>query len=130
MPHLMIRRALLLCAAVILAASVHSASAQAPLGTANPATTTPPAIPPRSTLVAPPSPTATPVQSTPAPQVATQGPDDAPAVSVPAGWGLCQCISDTKILDFSCPGSAAGCQSQCGGNYSFVPDAQCRTVSR
>jgi hypothetical protein len=43
----------------------------------------------------------------------------------PASLGLCQCIADFNSLDFTCPGSVAACQSSCGANYSYVPDAQC-----
>ena len=42
------------------------------------------------------------------------------------GTGLCQCIADTQKLDFSCPGSPQACQSACGAQYSFKPDALCR----
>jgi len=33
-------------------------------------------------------------------------------------------------MEFSCPGSAAACESTCGKLYSFVPTAQCRTVQQ
>jgi hypothetical protein len=47
------------------------------------------------------------------------------ATAPPAPLGLCQCIADFNSLDFTCPGSVAACQSSCGTNYSYVPDAQC-----
>jgi hypothetical protein len=40
--------------------------------------------------------------------------------------GLCQCISDRKKLDFSCPGSAQACQSDCGQRFAFSPQVECR----
>ena len=51
-----------------------------------------------------------------------------PQVAVNPGWGLCQCISaaNDNTLGFTCPGSAQACQSTCGTNYSFKPDAACR----
>jgi hypothetical protein len=57
-------------------------------------------------------------------QVAAQ---PAPAQTpMPGPLGLCQCLSDVKNLDFTCPGSAEACESSCGRNYSYVPTAQCR----
>jgi len=47
------------------------------------------------------------------------------AATASAPLGLCQCIADFNSLDFTCPGSVAACQSSCGTNYSYVPDAQC-----
>ena len=53
-----------------------------------------------------------------------------PAASIPVGGplGLCQCISDVKNLDFTCRGSAQACQSACGQNFSFKPDAVCHSA--
>ena len=56
-------------------------------------------------------------------QIVAQGAGSAPAMST--GWGLCQCISDFKNLEFHCPGSADACQSTCGAQFSFKPDARC-----
>jgi|HubBroStandDraft_6_1064221.scaffolds.fasta_scaffold45097_2 hypothetical protein len=55
-----------------------------------------------------------------------------PAVAVSPGWGLCQCIGSAKDsdLDFSCPGSPQACQSTCGNQYSFKPDAACRRAAQ
>ncbi|MBV9551163.1 MAG: hypothetical protein JO032_00080 [Alphaproteobacteria bacterium] len=63
----------------------------------------------------------------PAPASALANPPGAAAqaVAIPAGYGLCQCIGNFKNLQMSCPGSAEGCQAQCGNRYSFVPTAQC-----
>jgi hypothetical protein len=108
-------------ALVLIATLGRTASAQLVPGAEAPATHPP-------TIVIPP--TQPPSMQAPAPQppaAQVAGPAlDTPAVAVPAGWGLCQCISDTKALDFSCPGSAAGCQASCGGRYSYVPTAQCK----
>jgi len=66
---------------------------------------------------------------TPAPdasQPQDQNAMGAPQVAVAQGWGLCQCIADTQKLDFICPGSPQACQSACGAQFSFKPDALCR----
>jgi hypothetical protein len=53
-----------------------------------------------------------------------------PATPAFGPLGLCQCISDFNSLDFTCPGSAAACQSSCGTKYSYVPSAQCRAAGQ
>jgi hypothetical protein len=88
-----------------------AAQAPAPLTKAPPLV--PAAIPPASTA---PAPAATP-------------PAAAPMVPVAADWGLCQCIGDKQNLDFTCPGSADACQSACGKQFSFKPDARCRQTA-
>jgi hypothetical protein len=117
------RRCLLPLALTLLLIAILARTAPAQLvpGAEAPATHPP-------TIVIPP--TQPPSMQAPAPQppaAQVAGPAlDTPAAVVPAGWGLCQCISDTKALDFSCPGSAAGCQASCGGHYSYMPTAQCK----
>ncbi len=111
-----------LALAMMLAATLMgTAAAQLVPGAESPATHPP------TRLIPPAQP---PSMQAPAPQqppTQIAGPAaSASANGLPAGWGLCQCISDTKRLDFTCPGSAAACQASCGGNYSFVPTAQCK----
>jgi hypothetical protein len=97
----------------------------------------PGAQPPTMQVAAPPlAPAASPAPApamTPAPVMApaptatlAPAPGDTPPVALQAGFGLCQCVSDTEKLDFSCPGSPQACQTACGAQFSFKPDALCR----
>ena len=90
--------AILLCAGAVAAAQQAAAPA-APAPPAAPAAAAPPGAP----VAIPP---------------AAEAP---PTVKL----GLCQCITDKKGLDFSCPGSAQACQAACGQKYSYAPLAQC-----
>ena len=101
--HRLVRSvALLLAFVLLLPVFVLGASAQLVPGAQPPANQAP--LPPPGT---PPAPAAT------------------PAPTLPAGYGLCQCISDKQRLEFICPGSAQACQSACGDRFSFKPDAMC-----
>jgi hypothetical protein len=118
-----------LWAALFLAVSLSAAVAQTLV---QPGQTTRPLVPPAG-----PTPVQTQTQPGPTPTLVTPpGPTPtqivAGPVSTPASalYGLCQCLSDINNLDFTCPGSAAACQSNCGGNYSYVPDAQCRAAGQ
>jgi hypothetical protein len=99
--------------AVALAAPTPRASAQTQPASAPASQLPPAAIPPA--MQTPPLSGAPP---------ASQTADVNPAVSI--GDGLCQCVAQTNKLDFSCPGSVQACQSACGTQYSFKPDARCR----
>jgi len=71
----------------------------------------------------------TPVTAGTAAGAAVTAPVTAPAPRAAAAsgtLGLCQCISDRKKLDFSCPGSAQACQSDCGQRFAFSPQVECR----
>jgi hypothetical protein len=59
----------------------------------------------------------------PPPNAAAQTADVSPVV--PTGGGLCQCVAQTDKLQFSCPGSVQACETACGKQYSFKPDATC-----
>lgn len=61
--------------------------------------------------------------------LAAAPPAEASMPPVPVDWGLCQCIGDKQNLDFTCPGSADACRSACGAQFSFKPDARCRTAA-
>jgi hypothetical protein len=114
---------------LIVAASVHGAAAQQLLTGAQPPTArgAPPLATPQprpgptpfSPQTPAPAQTAVPAQTSPPAQTATLAPSS-------TGFGLCQCIGDANKLNFSCPGSVAACQSACGAQYSFKPDALCR----
>jgi hypothetical protein len=106
-------------ALMLAAALAGTAAAQLVPGAQSPATHPP------TKLIPPAQPPSMQAPAPPPTQIAGPSPDAA-ATGLPAGWGLCQCISDTKRLDFTCPGSAAACQASCGGHYSFVPTAQCK----
>jgi hypothetical protein len=70
-----------------------------------------------------------PVTQPAAPISVAQAPALAPAAT-PQRTGLCQCISDFKNLDFTCPGSAEACASQCGRLYAYRPDALCTSAGQ
>jgi hypothetical protein len=108
MPCGLIRVYLVPLAVALLIAATQAAVAQTTPLSPSPATQIPP--PPQSA----------------APQPASVQPGAAPMLA--AGYGLCQCISDRKRLDFLCPGSADACRSACGTHYSFKPDAQCHAA--
>jgi hypothetical protein len=115
---------LALALALVLPALVQTASAQLVPGAQAPATRgAAPALTPPPPATMAPAPT---VRVSPAPNAAT------PAVAVGPGWGLCQCIGDKNDnnLNFSCPGSPQACQSACGNQYSFKPDAACRRAAQ
>ena len=103
--------------AVALSAPSPDASAQSRPASA-PASQLPPAAIPPATQAP---------SAGPPPNAGPQTADVAPAL--PAGAGLCQCVAQTDKLDFSCPGSAQACQSACGRQYSFKPDAACGRTS-
>jgi hypothetical protein len=109
--------------AVALAALPPGASAQKRPASAPATHASAPAsqLPPAATPPAMQAPSAGPL-----PSAGQQTADMTPAV--PAGAGLCQCVAQTNRLDFSCPGSVQACQSACGTQYSFKPDAQCRSA--
>jgi hypothetical protein len=123
---------LLLPLTLVLSGFVPGASAQTRPATAPPVTqlplaatppamqppmaATPAAVPPPSGAMPPATPDAAPLPGT----------DPTAAPVVDSGWGLCQCVGDSNKLDFSCPGSVQACQSACGTQYSFKPDAICR----
>ncbi|HXP05538.1 MAG TPA: hypothetical protein VN808_15575 [Stellaceae bacterium] len=97
-----------------LAPGAQSPAAQAPAPLAKAPPLVPAATPPASAAPAPPA----------MPPAAA-----APMSPVPIDWGLCQCIADKQNLDFTCPGSADACQSACGKQFSFKPDARCRQTA-
>jgi hypothetical protein len=116
---------LALALALLLPALVQTAFAQLVPGAQAPATRgAAPALTP------PPPATMAPAPTMPV----SQAPNAAatPAVAVGPGWGLCQCIGNANDsnLNFSCPGSPQACQSTCGNQYSFKPDAACRRASQ
>jgi hypothetical protein len=106
---------LLLWIALVFAVSAQGALAQTPSGP------TPVQSGPTPTQAGAPASLA---PMTPAPGMVQTG-AVMPATPAPSPIGLCQCISDFNGLDFSCPGSAAACQSSCGTKYSYVPSARC-----
>ena len=113
--------------ALLTPALVHAAFAQQQLapGARAPTAQTPAPLanaPPLVPATTPPAPTtATPAGTMPAAGAAMP--------PVPVDWGLCQCIADKQNLDFTCPGSVAACQSACGTQYSYKPDARCRQAA-
>jgi hypothetical protein len=115
---------LALALALLLPAPVQTAVAQLVPGAQAPATRgAAPALTP-----APPA-TMAPAPAMPAPEAPNAA---TPAVAVGSGWGLCQCIGNANDsnLNFSCPGSPQACQSTCGNQYSFKPDAACRRAAQ
>jgi hypothetical protein len=100
-----------LAAALLLPAATGTSQTAGVPGTQNPA------------AAAPGSPAA---QATPIPGTAPPDQGAVPVTTV----GLCQCIANFKDLQFSCPGSADDCHSQCGDRYSFVPMTQCPVTPR
>jgi hypothetical protein len=118
--HLRRSYRLLLWAALVFAVSAQGAIAQTPAGP-TPIQSGP--TPMQAGMPASPAP------MTPAPGMLQTG-AAVPATSAPGPIGLCQCISDFNNLDFTCPGSAAACQSSCGTKYSYVPSAQCRAAGQ
>jgi len=114
-----------LALALFLSAVFHNAFAQQQLA---PGAQAPTSQAPAPLAGAPPLvPPATP----PGPGAATPpgAPAAAPMPPVAVDWGLCQCIGDKQSLDFTCPGSADACQAACGNQFSFKPDARCRTAA-
>jgi hypothetical protein len=114
--------------ALMMPALVNTASAQQQLApgaqaptaqTPAPLANAPPLVPATTT----PSASAAPVPAGAAPAPTAQLPP------VPVDWGLCQCIGDKQNLDFTCPGSVEACQSACGKQFSFKPDARCRQAA-
>ena len=118
---------LLLALLLFLPALLHSAGAQQQLVPgAHPPTSQAPAPLVGAPPLVPPATPPTPGAATPPPMTPVAA---APMPAVPVDWGLCQCIADKQSLDFTCPGSADACQSACGKQFSYKPDARCRTAA-
>ena len=113
--------------AVVLPILAHTAFAQQQLapGARAPTAQTPPPLVNAPPLIPATTPAAPPTATPPA----TAPGAAAPMTPVPIDWGLCQCIADKQNLDFTCPGSAEACRSACGNQFSFKPDARCRTAA-
>ena len=116
-----------LALALLMQMLVHSAFAQQQLA---PGAKAPTSQAPAPLAGAPPL---VPTPASPAPSAAAPPAAPPPAVAsmppVPVDWGLCQCIGDKQNLDFTCPGSVDACRSACGAQFSFKPDARCRTAA-
>jgi hypothetical protein len=113
--------------ALLIPALVSVASAQQQLapGAQAPTAQTPAPLANAPPLV--PAATTPPAPGAPAPPGAP--PAATAQIPVQVDWGLCQCIGDKQNLDFTCPGSVEACQSACGRQFSFKPDARCRQTA-
>jgi hypothetical protein len=113
---------------LFLPALFHSAGAQQQLapGARPPTTQAPAPLAGAPPLVPAPAPSAPGAPTTPG---VTPPPAASALPPVAVDWGLCQCIGDKTALEFTCPGSVEACQSACGTQYSFKPDARCRTAA-